>query len=447
MTKKELEALREQLAQYLPELKVEIDGAKNDLKNSRTLKTQIEGVVSSSNDLLNKLNDPTTGINAKLVEGQKSVEAIAEDAASASETLKAIEDTLTTATTHVGEMETAYANFLVIKQKIDEPTTGLAITLDTVRKLRQQAKTASTNADNLLTKVEKTLDKVNTYITNMDTAYDDFETSKKKVDDPNNGLDAVLTASQKLRDDIKAVAETSKTLFAQINKYKEEASKNVDGIKKNKTDSDTTLGKIKEHETESEETKGKINQIFELVSQTGHAHYFNKRSKYVSIVAWVWLGVGVLALAIAIWLAHDTVNQLLNRNNLQNAELAVLIARAVIFTPVVALAVYAFRNYGQERRLAEQYAFKEVSASTIEGSIGLVQRTMKDNPPADINEKLLAVAIDTMRDLHTEPTELQRTSRFSFKSGGKLLNITGEIQDTLEDIDKGVKAVAQNTGK
>lgn len=157
MTKKEIEALKAQIEQYLPDLKAEIDGAKTDLRNARTLKTQIEGIVTSSNSLLDKLNNPATGVEAKLTEGQTSIDTILSNAISASEILVKIEDSLSTATTHVGEMETTYTNFLVTKQSIDEPVTGLIATLDTIKELRRQAKIASTNTTTLLTMASRPL--------------------------------------------------------------------------------------------------------------------------------------------------------------------------------------------------------------------------------------------------------------------------------------------------
>jgi len=441
MTKKEIEALKAQLEQYLPELKAEIDGAKTDLRNARTLKTQIEGIVTSSNDLLDKLVNPTTGVEAKLTEGQTSIDTILSNATSAGETLVKIENSLNTATTHVVEMETTYTNFLAIKQSIDEPTTGLIATLDIIKEQQRQAKIASTNTTTLLTKAEKALIQVNTYIINMDTAYAEFEILKKKIDDPNNGLDAILTAMQKLRDDIKAVAEASNTLFAEVNKYRDEVSDNLKGIKKYKVDSETALKNIKDHETASEAAKKSIETLLKISSQESSTAYLKKRTKLVTIATIVWLAIGIIALAIAVSLGHQLVNDIMA----SNVQISSVIARTIVVTPVIAFAFYAFRNYGKERNIAEQYAFKEISGATLEGHIEMAHRSL--NKAQNLDEKLIDVVIDIIRDIHTEPLELQKSLKSSFKAGNKLMTVTGEIQDTLENISSGVKNVVQNTDK
>jgi uncharacterized membrane protein len=441
MTKKEIEALRAQLEQYLPELKVEIDGAKTDLRNARSLKTQIESVVTSSNDLLGKLTEPSTGVNARLAEGQTSVGAILANATSARETLEKIEGTLTTAAAHVEEMETAYANFLSVKQNIDEPNSGLLVTLDTVKELRRQAKIASTNTANLLNKAEKTLTQVDAYITNIEAAYEEFEVSKKKIDDPNNGLDAILLATQKLRDDIKAVAEASNTLFAEINKYRDEVSDNLKSIKIDKTASETALKKIKDHEIASAEAKNSIETLLKIASQESSTAYFKKRTMFLTIVAGVWLLIGIVSLVVAVNLGHELVNDIIK----SSVELSAVIARTIVVTPVIAFAFYAFRNYGKERNIAEQYAFKEISGATLEGHVEMARRSLKG--ALDLNKKLVDVVAAVVHDIHTEPLELLKSSKASLKASNELFSVTGEIQDTLDDISTGVKNVAQNTEK
>lgn len=441
MTKKEIEELKAQLEQYIPELKAEIDGAKTDLRNARTLKTQIEGIVTSSNDLLDKLNDPITGVVAKLAEGQTSIDTILSNAISVGENLVEIEKSLSTATAHVGEMETTYTNFLEIKKSIDDPTTGLIATLDIVKEQRKQTDTVSINTATLLASAEKALAQVSTYIINMDTAYAEFEISKKKIDDPNNGLDAILAATQKLRDDIKAVAEASNTLFAEVNKYRDEVSDNLKGIKKYKIDSETALKNIKNHESASEVAKKSIETLLKIASQESSTAYLKKRTKFVTIATIVWLAIGIIALAVAVNLGHQLVNDIMANN----VEISSVVARTVVVTPVIAFAFYAFRNYGKERNIAEQYAFKEISGATLEGHIEMAHRSL--NKAQNLDEKLIEVVTDIIRDIHTEPFELQKSLKSSFKAGNELMTITGEIQDTLANINNGVKNVVQNTDR
>lgn len=440
MTKKELAELKAQIEQYLPELKVEIDAAKNDLKNARTLKTQIEGIVTSSGELLTKLNDPTTGVDAQLTKSAEGLSSITTNSESATTLLGQIETALTNATQHVTEMETAFTNFTAIKAKIDDPEKGLAVTLTDVKLVRGRAKEAATKAEATLKTADTTLLQIQKYITNIDKAYATFLDSKKKVDDPTDGLDAILKAMKKLRDNITAVADKSNTLFTQISGYKDEAASSLKDINQNKTTSEKSLGSIQQHETESEAAKKNIDNLLKIASQTSSTSYFKKRTRFVTIVATVWLVIGIGALIWAVNLGHDLVNDVIKNSNI---SVATVVARTLVVTPVIAFAFYAFRNYGKERTITEQYAFKEISGATLEGHVEMAHRAFPES--TTINGKLEEAVVSVINGLHTEPSELQKTPKNIFRVKSKLVDLEAELTDIGDNVED-IKDIVSKPG-
>lgn len=431
MTKKEIAALRAQLEQFMPEFKAEIDGAKSDLRIARTLKTQLEGIINTSEGLVKKLQDPTEGVDSMLTKGLEGVNVITANSESAQTLLSNIQTALENATQHVSEMEVAYSNFNNIKKKIDDPETGLEVTLTNIKQVRARAKESATKAESLLKTSEKTLIQVQTFITNIDKEYATFLTSKKKVNDPTDGLDAILMAMKKLRDNISSVADKSTTLFTQINGYKDEASKSLIAINKDKTDSGTALENIKKNETDSKDAKKSIENLLKIASQQSSTAYFKKRTNFVAIIAGVWLAIGIIVLIIAVILGHELVNDILKNN----INIPSVIARTLVVTPVITFAFYAFRNYGKERAIAEQYAFKEISGATLEGHVEMVHRAFPSFNTID--EKLEEVVVGVLKDLHSEPSELQKMPKSTFKIKSKLVDLEAEITDigdSVEDI-------------
>ncbi|MFY9228336.1 MAG: hypothetical protein WAO28_03345 [Candidatus Microsaccharimonas sp.] len=428
MTKKEKEALLAQIADFLPELKLEIDGAKSDLKNARTLKTQIEGVFSSSDELLKRLQDPESGADAVLNAGSKGLETISEDEVKAKGLLVEIDTALESVNQHISDMETAYNDFNTIKKQIDDPETGLEVTLTNIKNVRARAKESATKTENILKDADSTLIKVNARIKEIDTAYELFLASNKKINDPTSGLEAILKAVQKLRDDISSVEANSKTLFTQISGYKDEAVKSLDAINGNKDDSETTLKTIKQYEADSVDKKEKIDKLFKIASQTASTAYFKRRTNFVmgAAILWLVLGVGVFVWAV---LASSSLVQEVIRNN--NIPLNVVIARIAIITPLLVFTFYALRQYGKERSLVERYAFKEISGATIEGHIEMVRRAVPNATKLD--DELLSLAVDVVDDVHTEPDELNKTevSRTSVKSNGQNIELTNEVKEAL----------------
>ena len=430
MTKKELMALKTQIEEYLPELKTEIDSAKNDLRNARTLKTQIEGIVSSTNELLENLKDPTTGVDATLASSKSGLDSITANSESATTLLEKIQGALEDATQHVTDMEASYENFTSIKEKIDDPDKGLAVTLTEIKKVRGRAKEAATKAESTLKSADSTLVQIQKYITRIDKEYAAFLDSKKKADDPTDGLDAILKTMKKLRDTISAVADKSNTLFAQINSYKDEAVNSLKDINDNKESAETALGTIQDYETNSESAKQNIDQLLKIASQNTSTSYFKKRARLVSYVAGVWLAIGIGALAMAVFLGHELVKDIIKDNNISAAN---IIARSLTVTPTLAFSFYAFRNYGKERAIAEQYAFKEISGATIEGHIEMAHRAFPESKT--VNEKLEDVLVSVTGNLHSEPAELQKTSKNVFRVRSKLMDLEAEITDISDNVE------------
>jgi len=326
-------------------------------------------------------------------------------------------------------MQSTYDNFLLTKDKIDDPESGLIATLDIVRELRRQARIASTSAATLLDEAKRVLTRVNAYMVNIDEAYNDFLISKKRIDDPTDGLDAILAAMKKLRDSISSIADQSATLFKNISEFRDEAFKSLEGIKKNRTDSGQALAEIKQNKTESEEAKKSIETLLKIASQESSTAYFKKRTFFVTIVAGVWLVLGIVALLIAVSIGSQLVNDIAQNQS----DTALVVARVFVITPLAGFSVYAFRNYGKERTIAEQYAFKEISGATLEGHVEMAHRALPSTK--DLDGKLLSVMSDVLKDIHTEPYELKKSQVMSLSAKSKPFDLKAEISDIGDNVE------------
>lgn len=453
MTRKQIKELLEKLN---ADLKAEIEASQSSLKDARSITTKITNLLGKATDLLVKLEDSESGVEAKLAESTANAQIITDSVAAAASSLKTIKDHLLEVEEQITAMETAYTDFLATKAKIDDPNTGLEALLTTAKQYKAQVQASATQVSNLETKIEQTLAAVQQNVATMQTAYTDFQAIKDKIDDTETGFDALLDSSQSLKDDLAAINKDGQTIYKEISRYKDQAAKNAAGIQTIKEESDIALEQIRQNETESEETKTRISEIFELVSQSGHANYFDERRKKLIYASWAWLAVAIASVIAAVVMADkfllplfNATTEIVNGKEVlvkpKDIELGALILRALMITPIVAFAIFAFRNYSKERRLAEQYAFKAVSASTIEGSIALIERSLKTVPSEYLNTQLADFAINTAHSLHAEPQELQKISRWKFNAGNKLVSVGAEINDTLEDISKDLKQAVSSS--
>ncbi|HKX24021.1 MAG TPA: hypothetical protein VJM46_02190 [Candidatus Saccharimonadales bacterium] len=386
MTRKEIQQLLESLN---TELKAEIESSRGSLKEAKSITTQLNNLLTKVTGWLAKLEDPQTGVDVRLSESTAA------------------------------------------SLKISD---------------------AATQAETTLATVQQNLATVQQNIATMQAAYTEFEATKAKIDDPDTGLEAILESSQGLKDDLAAISKESETIYKEISRYKDSAAKHIASIEAIKDSSQQAFDNIQENETASESLKEKISKIFELVSQSGHANYFDKRRKTLVIASWLWLAFATICFLIAVKLGLDHIAPLVNTTVTKQGDpsqiaIEALIVRTALITPLLALGVFGIRNYGKERRLAEQYAFKAVSASTVEGSITLLERSL-DKVPAELkHEKITDFAIETIRCIHLEPQELTKTSRFKFNAGNNIMKLGGELSDNIEQLNKNIQTITGDKPK
>lgn len=381
MDKKELQQL---LSTAGTELKGEIEGAQANLKEARSLTAKIQRLYDKSTALVAEFEDVENGFPSKLTAATNASSQIAEIADSAKTNLTNIEAGLTAVEQNISNMQTAYAEFQVIKAQIDDPTTG---------------------------------------------------------------LEAIFESAQKTQLDIDALQKESETLNAGISRFRDTAAKNVNSIEAIKTSSEEALASIKKHETDSESTKNKIASIFSLVSRSGHANYFDTRRKSLVHASWAWLAGSVVFAIVAVILARKLIVPLVVPNESHTVDnlLELLIARVSVITPFLILSIFAASNYTKERRLSEHYAFRAVSALTIESSVQLLERSLSGMDCNDKDQSIVEFAVGTMKNIYSEPQELVKTVRFSLRGGTKLADVGAELNETLNTVSKDLATIVEQT--
>ena len=431
MNKKELKELLNSLSS---QLRAEIEGAQTELKNAKSITTQINNLFTKSTELVSKFENPETGFNTKLEQATLDTTKLSETATTAEKTLTDIQTSLTTVQQNINSMQTAYTEFQALKTKIDEPTTGLEAILTQSTQLLAQITTNSSEATTLTDTIKQNLTTVQDSITKMQTAYTEFQALKTKIDDPKTGLEVTLEDSQTTKADIDAIKQESETVYKEISRYKETAAANSTKIEELKTSSEKALEAITNNQTESEELKEKISDIFEIASRSGHANYFDERRKRLEKISWCWLGGAIFFIAVAVALAILVIVPLTKstQHNVASTTFQELIVRFSVITPFLALGIFGASNYAKERRLAEHYAFRAVSALSIEGSLLLLDRALADMSSEDKNSQIINFAVSTMKMIYSEPQEQSKSTRVHLRGGNKLVQVGAELNQKLE---------------
>ena len=451
MDKKQLKELLESLS---VQLRTDIKAAQTELANAKSVANDITNLFERSSELVTHFEDPETGFSAILTAATLDTAKLTDAANTADDKLASIRDALNTVQQNILAMQTAYAEFEAVKAKIDDPSVGLNVVLqksaDTLAQITANSNEVTTHAETVRT----SLITLQQNITTMQATYATFESTKSKIDDPTSGLNAVYDDSIKAKAEIDAIQTESETVYAAISRFKDTAAQNSANIETFKEDSETALKKILTNKDKSESLKEQMSNILSLASQKGHANYFDGRSKRLEKVSWMWLGGSILAIVAAVVLAllyiapltkadpHGAV-RLLSTTTVQE-----LIVRSTIITPLLLLGLFGANNYVKERRLAEHYAFRAVTALSIEGSILLLSRALENLTSDTKSSKIIEFAITTMSVLYAEPQDQVRRTHFNLRGRNKLVEIGTELNRSVGEMNQNLsELIAKDSSK
>jgi len=176
--------------------------------------------------------------------------------------------------------------------------------------------------------------------------------------------------------------ESAQALIDQVNSK----IANIDEI------TEKSLNGVEENYAESQKKVEEIKKMMGFVGGGVLGNSFNERKKRLSKKALFWLVISVLFLLGAIWWIYYVFTHL-------SANTGIVWADIIINVVKSSLAVFAFgyalNEYGKERNLQEEYAFKEAVAFTLTAYLEQLNIYEKDEM-----KKLLT---DTVEKLYTKP--------------------------------------------
>lgn len=428
------------------DLKQEISGLKVEIRTAKGLKTNLEKLFEQGQSVIDKVNDVDTGIEAYHTKAAEAKAKIDKANAEAQTTLGTIETALESAQSNIEEMETAYKAFSKINDSVNDPDTGMEALQISASDIEAEINVAKSKVDTNLALILAALTKAQTNVEEMETAYENFTEINDKITDEDDGLEAILSSSTELKSEITAVKAGADTIYKEIRKFRDEAAgyiKEIGGLKDTAT---TAVSDIEDQHIESLALKEQIEEIFHIGSRGAQANHFVKRRNQLFWISLVWLVLFlsflITAGVLAVILILPIVDVLKNPN--MTVSLEVLIIRVVILSPFVFGAVYSLVQYSSERRLYEKYAFKSITTFSAETSVATLKRVLAKTESATKNEKIINFAMGIFNRLYEEPVE-PKTDKWVFRGGNKLLEVTGELHQSIGNIQKDIDKLVDAT--
>lgn len=443
---------RKLLAELSEDLRKSTVDLKQELVNIKSLHTRARTYVDDSKTLIDKITNGETGIEKVLSNSQEIEVRISELKDNAENNLNSITTNLDLIKTHTAEIETAYVNFTNINNKITNEETGLAKILANAQAFESKIIELKNNSETHLQTITDKLAGIQSHLTKIEGIYASFADISNKITNEETGLNKILSDSESLKSDIEATKSTSETIFKEISQLKDAASGHVTDLKKSAEAAKKTVELIIKNHEESESLKDKINDIFNISSQNAHANYFDDRQKKVFWIALFWFILSILFLILIAFLGERYILPLVKFIESGESDIAkvitveTIIIRAGLIAPSIFAFVYCLKQYGQERRLHEKYAFKAISMLSIESSVELVNRSLQKVSNVDDRDiKLTHLTINTFESIYKDPIEAN-TQSWLFKIGNKILEGSAELRESVGEL-KEIVRTSKNKSK
>ncbi|MEK7091562.1 MAG: hypothetical protein AAB900_01100 [Patescibacteria group bacterium] len=329
----------------------------------RELKTQ----YNKAKDILEKVNAlsirydaafkafETRNIDLEKVSGDirdKSV-LIENSRNQASDLVVKIKDDLEKIQASITKIDAASVEFEGVKGRIAGKDGVMDAILSASKGLKDDIEKAKTTAQQRLLSVDEKFAQVQDIVTKVQEAYQGFLVIQAQIAAPNTGLQAILDQSVELQ-------KNTSGLFGGIRTFHEESKSYLEQIKTNKTESDDLKEQVKQSLVKVLSDQEEVKKVTALITDTGFANSFHKREKILRWSAGLWLVVIAISLGgLAGFLYYSF-------RDIQGVpELSLILYRLTLTSPLLFLIGIATKQYGNERVLNEKYAFKATIATVI----------------------------------------------------------------------------------
>ncbi len=335
-------------------LKAELDLIREDYNRASRLLKNINEFAEQFTELKNKLNDSEDGVatNYDWIKSKKSE--IEDTANKANVFLAKIESNLSKVKENIETMQKSYEEFAELKGKVSGRGQEIETLTTTAISLKADIERTKSEAQKLLESISAALEKAKAQIENMQTAYQDFLAIQKKIEDPDDGIEAIIDIVQNLEKQARALHE-------EIKSFRDQSKQMMNDIQKNKTESDKVKDQILKTLEIAEARKSDVEKVTSLITDTGFANAFQKRAKKLFWSYMVWIGilmVSIIAFTISLYVyLYEPGTGIPSIEN--------TIYRLSLTSPLWLLIGFAMRQYGKERELNEKYEFRAVAASTV----------------------------------------------------------------------------------
>jgi hypothetical protein len=289
------------------------------------------------------------------------------------------------------------------KQKIEKEVTELASQRDSIKSeielfktelfaivegkptIQEQITSRVSAMETGLKKLSDNIDNITNFHNEILSPKDGAE--KSKADQVNEAYTKITKDKIKVEEDLKTIDSFKFNLFG------DEESKQTGQKQRFDTYEEEIKQKKKTWDENADSLFKKIEGLLPGATSTGLAKAYQDQRKSYDWPYWLWAGVFVLTMIGIIYFAIEHIKV---ANSFSDA-IMIIISRLPIFIPAFWLAIFASKQQSQNKRLQQEYAFKEVLTKSYEADKREIEKLPESTEKNKLSAKLLEIMIDAAK--------------------------------------------------
>lgn len=412
------------------EIKEKLRQARLSYNQAKKLIADVEKSHAKFATIRDALQDKQNGVEANKTWIAKQRNDIADILKNANTKLDELETTASSVSDSVKDIDTKYAKFKPLADQVFDKNDGLDAVLKATRRLKKATGELAKKIENDADTAGKKLVKITETTDEVDKAYADFIEKKKQIDNEENGFEAQLRKATEYTTSAQDAKTKSENALVSISKFKDQSDELVGQIKESKATVDT-------YKTDSETLTKDIRNTLNKVTQFTLSKALQDRTKSFNRQMWFWSVLQVIAisaLTYAVYLIFHilfigTQDHPPISSDASKPDLLSIIAKFLFTTPLIFAVYMTTSNFRHARDLRDRYAWKETVAKNFQNYIKLVKDEFKDGK---YEEERFKFSIDTVRSIYKEPNPLPKKRKYSFSLKTVSLNIEEEDLQELK---------------
>lgn len=301
--------------------------------------------------------------------------------------IERVKERESTAQQLVSEMTAMRDRMQAAQTELTTAKTEAELQVQEVAQIHSRAQTADTNLQTQIDAIDAKVTEATESASAAEAKAQSASTNEKRLQD---FIGRVDSNEKKLGDALTTANEGLAAQKTDLSDFMTQSREDIDTFKTTKT------GELDAFHKRLVEIEKDIVEKLSKATGVTLFHAFEKRQEQIK-GHWIWLAIAAGVLGLVIWLTSAFVNGNTNPN-------AAFYIKLTLGLPAVVFAGFALQQYGKERRLKEEYAFKSSISLSLVAYRELVEQAVATLAPED-KVKFADFLVKSIGVIFDSPTE------------------------------------------